>query len=79
MSWKCQIFGHKQESGWAGRKTYGRIKKGPIDGLETMHCQVVARCGRCEKEFEVIKIHIPANAVTNIFDKTDQVILREKQ
>lgn len=64
MKLLCQLFGHQPpvyaRKGWySPGEEYGRVLRGPIDGLGAEHAKVEAECARCGDKFIVVRIHLP--------------------
>jgi hypothetical protein len=73
MSIICRLLGHKPPL-YHGHPAYGRLKHYAIDNLHTEHAQVIARCDRCEEDFEVCKVHlIPRYAEEKLQKRLDQI------
>jgi len=75
MSLLCNIFGHRPYHTVNYRNPgseYGVLSLGPVDGIDRMHCTVKTECARCGKMFEVVKIHLPGQAILNLVEEAEK-------
>lgn len=74
MSILCAIFGHRPFSTVKSKPVgseYGKLVLGPVDGIDRMHCEIIAECARCEKKFAIVKIHLPGMEIQEMLKKAE--------
>jgi hypothetical protein len=61
MSLFCKLLGHKVPPGYGSQygTHYLKVHFAAIDGLDIEHATLHADCERCDKTFQVGKIHLP--------------------
>jgi len=63
MNILCKMFGHKPltRSGHAGGVAYAGVSANQVDGVNTWHLTLRAKCPRCEERYDICKVHVPSN------------------